>query len=123
MSNHVNRFYAALSVLAGHGDIKQRLIDAYEQHLAAIETDDLPRGVRQKFSDLHDLMSGVEPLNGEGRIRATVRKMSVPQADECALLMLGLYTDLVLLRDHVQEVLPLKQGEQPAVPPFLVKSG
>jgi hypothetical protein len=32
MSYHVDRFYAAVSVLSGHGHIKQRLIKAYEEN-------------------------------------------------------------------------------------------
>ena len=70
MSNHVDRFYAAVSAVAGHGDIKQRLISAFEEHLAIIENDELPVVIRQDFIALRNLMTGVEPLNGEGRIRA-----------------------------------------------------
>ena len=42
MSYHVDRFFAAVSVLAGHGHIKQRLIKAYEDHLDEISEDELP---------------------------------------------------------------------------------
>ena len=34
MTDHVDCFYAALNVLVGHGHVKQRLIEAYEEHLA-----------------------------------------------------------------------------------------
>ncbi len=81
MSNHVNRFYTAVSVLAGHGHIKQRLIKAYEENLAVINADELPAAIRQPFADLGHMMSGVEPLNGEGAICASVRKMSVDEAN------------------------------------------
>ena len=33
MSNHVDRFYATVSVVASHGNIKQRLVAAFEEHL------------------------------------------------------------------------------------------
>jgi len=46
MYNHVNRFYAAVSVLAAHGHIKQRLVKAYEENLAVIEDEDLPIAVK-----------------------------------------------------------------------------
>ena len=75
MSNHLIRFYAAVSALAGHGNIKQRLIHAFEENLSIIEDDELPVVVKQTFADLRKMMSGVDPLNGEGRIRATVRKI------------------------------------------------
>ncbi len=46
MSNHINRFYAAVLVLGGHGHIKQRLVKAYEENLAVIEDKDLPIAVK-----------------------------------------------------------------------------
>ena len=33
MINHVDRFQAAVTVLAGNGHIKQRLIKAYDENL------------------------------------------------------------------------------------------
>ncbi len=120
MSNHVNRFYAAVSVLASHGDIKQRLVKAYEENLAVIEVEDLPIAVNQSFADLRHMMSRVDQVKREGRIRASVRKMSVKEADECAHKMIDLYRDMIRYSDNAQKPLPI--GDQPAVPPFLVKS-
>ena len=121
MSDHVNRFYAALLVLAGHGRIKQRLVKAYEENLAVIEDEDLPIAVKQSFADLRHMMSRVDPvMKREGRIRASVRKMSAAEADECAHKMIDLYRDMIRYSDNAQEPLPI--GDQPAVPPFLVKS-
>ncbi len=124
MSNHVNRFYAAISVLAGHGYIKQRLVKAYEENLAVIEDEDLPIAVKQSFADLRHMMNRVDSVvKREGRIRASVRKMSVAEADECAHKMIDLYADMILYIDNFQESLPLQFGDQPAIRPFLVKSG
>ena len=50
MSNHVDRFYAAVSVIVSHGNIKQRLISAFEDHLSIIEDEELPVFIREKFS-------------------------------------------------------------------------
>jgi hypothetical protein len=122
MSNHLNRFYAAVSALAGHGDIKQRLINAFEGNLASIEHDELPVAVQQSFADLRKLMSGVDPLNGEGRVRATVRKMSVVEADECAQMMIDVYTEMVRFGGQPAESLPLNIDDQQVVPPFLIKA-
>ncbi len=124
MSNHVNRFYAAVSVLAGHGYIKQRLVKAYEENLAVIEVEDLPIALKQSFADLRHMMSRVDPLKKEeGPIRASVRKMSVEEADECAHKIIDLYRDMIRYSDSAQEPLPRQIGDQPAVAPFLVKSG
>ncbi len=100
MSNHVNRFYTAVSVLAGHGHIKQRLIQAYEDSLAIIEDDEMPIALRQSFADLRNMMNQVDPLNGEGPICASVRKMSVEQADACARRIIDLYGDMIRFVDR-----------------------
>ena len=122
MSNHVHRFYAAVSVLAGQGNIKQRLIRAYEENLAVVDDHDLPIVIRQSFADLKDMLSQVAPLNGEGRIRASVRKMSVIEADACAQKLLDIYGDIIRLADNAVESIPLKSVDQNPIPPFLVKS-
>ena len=124
MSNHVNRFYAAVSVLAGHGRIKQRLVKAYEENLAVIEDEDLPIAVKQSFADLRHMMNRVDSVvKREGRIYASVRKMSVEEADECAHKIIDLYADMIRYSDNAQESLPLQFRDQPAIRPFLAKSG
>ena len=123
MSNHINRFYAAVSVLAGHGRIKQRLVKAYEENLAVIEDEGLPIAVKQSFADLRHMMNRVDSVvKREGRIYASVRKMSVEEADECAHKIIDLYADMIRYSDNAQESLPLQFGDQPAIRPFLVKS-
>ena len=121
MSNHVDRFYAAVSVVASHGNIKQRIISAFDDHLADIDDANLPSAVRKKFIELRNMVTGVKPLNGEGHIRATVRKMSVVEAEKCSRKMLDLYTDLVHLEGELEES-PINIGDQTRIPPFLVKS-
>lgn len=126
MSNHVDKLFAAVSVLAGSGNIKQRLMHAYEGHLARIDCDELPLSLNQLFADLRRKMTRVEPMNGEGTICASVRKMSTEEADECACMMVRLYGDAIRYDGDTQEMLPLQMSNQPGakplVPPFLVKS-
>lgn len=122
MSYHVDRFYAAVSALAGHGHIKQRLIRAYEENLAEISEDELPITVREAFADLKNQMYRVTPLNGEGSICASVRKMSIDEASECATTVVALYREIMTLIDSHQGRLPADGEERVGVPPFLVKS-
>jgi hypothetical protein len=122
MTNHLDRFHAALTVLAGHGHIKQRLIKAYEENLVGINEDELPISLKQAFADLRRHMHGVSPLNGEGPICASVRKMSVAEASECAALVVDLYGGIARGEDNTQTSLPLAEREETRVPPFLVKS-
>lgn len=122
MSYHVDRFHAAVSVLAGHGNIKHRLTKAYEDHLDEIGDEDLPIAVKLAFADLRSLMYRVTPLNGEGAICASVRKMSVEEASECAVSIVSLYREMLRHSSEGQVALPLDHGERRSVPPFLVKS-
>ncbi len=122
MTNHVDQFHAAVSVLAGNGRVKQRLMKAYEDHLADIEADDLPIAVKQEFADIKTLMYRVAPLNGEGPVCASVRKMSGREAAECARSLVALYREIMRLEEANPVKLPLDQPENEPVPPFLVKS-
>ena len=122
MSYHVDNFFTAVSVLAGHGHIKQRLISAFEDNLESIDEDELPVPVRDPFVDLKHLMHRVTPMNGEGPICASVRKMSVEEANQCAQIMVDIYGDMIRHSDGGQAALPLQIDDRSAVSPFLVKS-
>ena len=122
MTDHVDRFHAALLVLVGHGHIKQRLIKAFDENLVDIQEDELPIAMKQPFADLRHEMVRVSPLNGEGAICASVRKMSVDEASDCAGRIATLYSEILRQRDGVQVSLPLNDAEETRVPPFLVKS-
>ena len=122
MTNHVDRFHAALTVLAGHGHIKQRLIKAYEDHLSDIDEDELPIATKQAFADLRRSVHCVSPLNGESAVCASVRKMSPQDASECASQVVALFTELSRMRATGSVSVPLDDAEMPRVPPFLIKS-
>ena len=122
MTNHVDCFHAALTVLAGHGHIKQRLIKAYEDNLVEINEDELPIALMQSFADLRQQMHSVTPLNGEGPICASVRKMSFVEASDCAALVVTMFGEISRLRDETEISLPLAELDETRVPPFLVKS-
>ena len=122
MTDHLDRFHAALTVLAGHGHIKQRLIKAFEDNLVEIHEDELPIALKQSFADLRHDMHRVRPLNGEGPICVSVRKMSLDEASEIAGRIVTLYGEIARRRDDLQTSLPLTEADETRVPPFLVKS-
>lgn len=121
MTYHVDRFHGAVSVLAGDGHIKQRLIKAYQEFLGDIAESDLPRDLQNAFADLRARLHQVAPLNGEGPVCASVRKMSVREASECAATVVGLYADTIRQSENLQDPLPLND-DVAKIPPFLVKS-
>ena len=122
MKNHADCFYAALTVLAAHGHIKQRLITAYEDNLAEIDENEIPVSLKQPFADLRQAMHRVSPHNGESRICASVRKMSVGEASQWAVRIVELFSEIVRSGSDVEVNLPLNDETPLRVPPFLVKS-
>lgn len=81
---------AALS-LARSGAIKDRLAEAFRNHLALVNPEDLPAALRAAFRACHDLLTRERPLRGEDAVRATVRKMSNQDADEVACTVVRLF--------------------------------
>ena len=120
MTDQTDRFYAALTVLAGHGHVKQRLTRAFEEYLIDIDEDELPIASKQAFADLRQSMNRCAPLNGESSVCATVRKMSRDEASECASQIVALFSSLVRRRDPVE--IGLREERSAPPPPFLVKS-
>jgi len=84
---------AALS-LARSGTIKDRLTDAYRNHLALVNADELPDTLRAEFRACHDALTRERPLRGEDAVRATVRKMSNHEAEAIAGNVVRLFAAL-----------------------------
>ena len=122
MADHVDRFHAALIVLAGHGHVKQRLIEAFEGHLADIDEDDLPIAVKQSFADLRREMNRVTPLNGESSICASVRKLSLEEAGDCAGRVATMFAEVARWRGETAPGARLNGKDETQIPPFLVKT-
>ncbi len=122
MPYHVDSFYAAVSVLVGHGHIKQRLMKAYGEYLDSIIEDELPEIVRETFVELQRSLHRVAPLNGEGAVCASVRKMSAEEAGECAASIVAMYRSMIRSANSNEPDVSLDHDNRKALPPFLVKS-
>ncbi len=84
-------FHSATLELVRSTPIKQRLIAAYRRHLSTLEEEQLPVEVRATFGQIMRCLRGVKPLRGEDAVAASVRKMSIQEADECAALMVEVF--------------------------------
>lgn len=80
--------------LAKSSALKQRLTDAFTRYLIDLPTQDLPGEVRQDFEALRQSMTRVRPQHGECPVAATVRKMSIGEADACAARIIALLDTL-----------------------------
>jgi hypothetical protein len=70
--------------------LKQRLTDAYLRYLMDLPVHDLPGEIREDFESLRQSMTRVRPQHGECPVTATVRKMSIGEADACAARIVAL---------------------------------
>ena len=86
---------AAALTLARSGPIKDRLADAYRNHLSLVSPEELPEGLRAEFRACHDALTREAPQRGEDAVRATVRKLSSHQADELACTVVRLFAAMV----------------------------
>jgi hypothetical protein len=84
MSTTWEKFQGATLSLARSGSLKDRLTDAYRNHLAAVAEDELPREIREQFHNVRCSLTREQPQRGEDAIRATVRKMSSHEAENIA---------------------------------------
>jgi hypothetical protein len=95
MSTTWEQLEGAALTLARSGTIKDRLADAYRNHLSLVNADELPEEVRGEFRACHAALTRERPLRGEDAVRATVRKMSNQEADELACSVIRLFTAMV----------------------------
>ena len=86
-----NNLHSATLELVRSTPVKQRLIAAYRRHLSSIQEEQLPAEARGSVAQLMRAFAGVEPLRGEDAVTASVRKMSIQDADDCAAMVVELF--------------------------------
>ena len=97
-------FHFATLELVRSTPIKQRLVSAYRRHLAALRPEQVPDEVRAPYIQVTRALSDVPPLRGEDAVAASVRKMSVQDADDCAALIVEIYG--MMCRRHAEMARP-----------------
>jgi hypothetical protein len=126
MSAWENLFLATLELVRAT-PIKLRLVQAYRRHLVSLPEDQLPHEVRDMFKQIVGSLSAVPPLKGEDAVAASVRKMSIQEADDCAALIVELFgvtcrsllstarASAEVVQLHGAEREPLAAFEEPAL--------
>ena len=82
--------HKATMELAGSATLKQRLTDAFSRYLQDMPAADMPGELRPDFEALCQSMTQICPMRGETAVAATVRKMSIHEADACAARIVAL---------------------------------
>ena len=94
MQTSWERFRDAVVVLAGSGPIKQRLTDAYREHLCAVAPDELPRELRAPYSAVVTAMQSAPRTGSLDAVSASVRKMSEADAASHAQAIVRVFAGL-----------------------------
>jgi hypothetical protein len=108
-----DRFFSATRVLAGDGPVKQRLVNAYCEHLEELREEEVPESIRPKFEALRQALNAADPANGESRVHASVRKMSPVDAQRLTTSILLMLGELVRVKGS-GERLSFTKGPRPA---------
>lgn len=89
------KFQGATLSLARSGALKERLTDAYRNHLSRIDETELPKELRDDFRSFSHALTRERPLvRGEDAFRATLRKMSNGEAEEVATSVVRMFCAL-----------------------------
>jgi hypothetical protein len=88
----LDKFRGAALSLARSGSIKDRLTEAYRNHLAYVDESELPVELVDEFRAVSHALNRERPLlRGEDTFRATVRKMSNRDADAVASCVVSMF--------------------------------
>ena len=98
MCHVADKFYAAVRTLTADVPAKQRLINAYVDHLEALAEDDVPQAVQPRFEALRQAMTAVPPTEKETAVQVSVRKMSQAEAGRLTRSILAIFSELVRVK-------------------------
>ena len=104
MAGALESLHFATLELVRSTPIKQRLVSAYRRHLISISPEDLPAEIRDSFRQIMKALQGVSPQPGENPVVASVRKMSLQEAEECAASVVEMFG--ITARAYFSVVLP-----------------
>lgn len=78
--------------LARSGALKDRITEAYRNHLSMLDETELPKDLRETFRTVNDSLTREPPLvRGDDAFRATIRKMSNGEAEQVATSVVRLF--------------------------------
>ncbi len=110
------KFQGATLSLARSGALKDRITDAYRNHLSRIDEMELPKELREDFRSFYLTLTRERPLvRGDDAFRATIRKMSTDEAEEVATCVVRMFCALQQRGANSQ---PLRQSVTAQIVPL-----
>jgi len=92
--------HEAALVLVGVGPVKQRLIEAWRVHLAALREQDAPESLRTPLAALRAAMHSAPATGGMTAPEVSVRKMSEQEAAAHAASILDMFALLSVMTEQ-----------------------
>jgi len=92
--------HEAALVLVGVGPVKQRLIEAWRDHLAALREQDAPESLRATLAALRAAMHSAPATGGMTAPEVSVRKMSEQEAAAHAASILDMFALLSVMTEQ-----------------------
>jgi hypothetical protein len=120
MRELTDRFTEAVLALVADGNIKQRLLRAFTEHLGDLDEQDVPVALRREFGELRAALNKMNPVGSETRVRASVKKMSATEAARHAGTIARLCAALLSQAERAE---PLKVVTAPKKPPRYLANG
>jgi len=119
MNTTWEKFQGATLSLARSGALKERITQAYRNHLSRIDEAELPKELREDFRSVNRALTRERPLvRGDDAFRATIRKMSNDEAEEVATSVVRMFC--ALPRATVTPIRPLNSAQ--LVPMYIAES-
>jgi hypothetical protein len=121
MNTAWEKFQGATLSLARSGALKDRITDAYRNHLSQVDESELPKEMRDDFRSFSHVLTRERPLvRGDDAFRATIRKMSNGEAEQVATSVVRMFCALqrgsaVPQRPVTAQIVPLYIAESRAV--------
>jgi hypothetical protein len=114
-NNACEKFQGATLSLARSGALKDRLTEAYRNHLSSIDEKELPKELRDDFRSFSHTLTRERPLvRGDDAFRATIRKMSNGEAEEVATCVVRM---LCALQQRSASSLPARPANTAQIVP------
>lgn len=95
MNTPWEKFQGATLSLVRSGALKERITQAYRNHLSCIDEAELPKELREDFRTFSHALTHERPLvRGDDAFRATLRKMSNDEAEAVATSVVKMFCAL-----------------------------
>jgi len=122
MNDTIEHLQQATLRLSQEGSLKDRLADAYAEHLLDIDARALPDTLRADFEALHSAMHSAIPQPRESVIRASVRKMSIAEVRAHAALVVRVFAVLARSGPAVAPLRATRPVAMTAVPSLFAEA-